>query len=248
MFGPGLGIVMIDLSKARINSASDVSKRLKIPVIGAIPMIPPGVMRRLGDGTQRSQLWKMRFTESVDGVAVRLMRKAGCDQTRVVLITSAMAGEGKTTVATQLAMSLARSRRKTVLVDFDLRRPTLDAALGLPREPGICEALHGRCQIMDAVRPTETEHLFAVTAGSWSRHVGADLSNGGVGTLLEQLRANFDFVVVDSGPLLPIVDSRLVCQHVDAVVLSVFRDVSRGTRSWRPRNFWRPSASTAWRP
>ena len=86
---PAAGIVMLDLRKARINSASDVSKRLKIPVIGAIPRIPAMVMRRLGDATRRSQLWKMRFTESVDGVAARLLRKAECDQARVVLITSA---------------------------------------------------------------------------------------------------------------------------------------------------------------
>ena len=54
-----------------------------------------------------------------------------------------MAGEGKTTLATQLAMSLARHLRRTVLVDFDLRRPALDGVFGVPLEPGVCEALRG---------------------------------------------------------------------------------------------------------
>ncbi len=89
MLVPAVGIVVWDLRKERINSANDVSKRLKIPVIGAVPLIPATVMRRLGDATRKSQIWKMRFTESVDGVAARLLRKAECDQTRVVLITSA---------------------------------------------------------------------------------------------------------------------------------------------------------------
>ena len=129
---PAVGIVVWDLRKERVNSTHDVAKRLKIPVIGAVPMIPATVMRRLGDSTRKSQLWKLRFTESVDGVAARLLRKAECDQVRVVLITSAVSGEGKTTLATQLAMSMARAQRKTVLVDFDLRQPTLDGALGLP--------------------------------------------------------------------------------------------------------------------
>ena len=80
------------------------------------------------------------------------------------------------------------------------------------------------------VRKTETDCLFVVTAGAWTRHVVADLRNGTVGTVLDQLRANFDFVIVDGSPLLPIVDTRLVCQHVDAVVLSVFRDVSQGSK------------------
>jgi capsular exopolysaccharide synthesis family protein len=230
MFLPVVGIVIWDLRKERINSVGDVSKRLKIPVIGAVPMIPPPVMRRLGDTTPKSQIWKMRFTESVDGVAARLLRKAEGDQTRVVLITSALSGEGKTTLATQLAMSLARSQRKAVLVDFDLRQPRLDGAMGLPRGPGICEALRGEGDVMDMVQQTETECLSVVTAGSWDRQVLVALSNGTVGSVLEQLRTNFDFVIIDSSPLLPIVDTRLVCQHVDAVVLSVFRDVSQGSK------------------
>jgi capsular exopolysaccharide synthesis family protein len=227
---PAVGIVVLDLRKARINSANDVSKRLKIPVIGAVPMIPATVMRRLLDATPRSQIWKMRFMESVDGVAARLLRKAECDQTRVILITSALSGEGKTTLATQLAMSLARAQRRTVLVDFDLRQPTLDGALGLPLGPGICEALRGEGNVADMVQQTETERLSVVTAGSWNRQVLAALGNGTVGTVLEQLRTNFDFVIIDSSPLLPIVDTRLVCQHVDGVVLSVFRDVSQGPK------------------
>ncbi len=230
MFLPAVGIVVWDLRKERINSAHDVSKRLNIRVIGAVPMIPATIMRRLGDTTQRSQIWKMRFTESVDGVAARLLRKSECDQCRLVLVTSAMGGEGKTTLATQLAMSLARSQRRTVLVDFDLRQPTLDGALGLPLGPGICEALRGEGHVIDMVQQTETEGLFVVTAGTWNRQVPAALGNGAVGSVLETLRTNFDFVIIDSSPLLPIVDTRLVCQHVDAVVLSVFRDVSQGSK------------------
>jgi polysaccharide biosynthesis transport protein len=227
---PALTIVLWDLRKERINSSGDVSKRLKIPVMGAVPMIPAMVMRRLGDSTKKSQLWRTRFTEAVDGVAARLLRKAECEQTRVVLITSALSGEGKTTLATQLAMSLARAHRNTVLVDFDLRQPTLDGALGLPLGPGVCEALRGDGDILDMVQQTGTEFLSVVTAGVWHRRIPAALGNGAVATLLDQLRKNFDFVIIDSSPLLPVVDTRLVSQNVDAVVLAVFRDISQGSK------------------
>jgi Mrp family chromosome partitioning ATPase len=83
---------------------------------------------------------------------------------------------------------------------------------------------------MDMVQQTETECLSVATAGSWNRQVLVALSNGTVGTVLEQLRMNFDFVIIDSSPLLPIVDTRLVSQYVDTVVLSVFRDVSQGSK------------------
>ena len=229
-FLPALGIVVWDLRHERVNSARDVSKRLKIPVIGTVPLIPPAIMRRLGDSTQRSKIWRLRFTEAIDGLAARLVRKADCDEARVVLVTSAMGGEGKTTLATQLAMSLARAHRSTVLVDFDLRQPTLDAAMELPLAPGICEALRGQGDVLGMVQPTRTEGVSVVTAGSWNRRVLAYLYKDVVGAIVEQLRGKFDFVIIDSSPLLPTVETRLLSQHVDAVVLSVFRDVSQGPK------------------
>ena len=225
---PAFGIIVWDLRRQRINSPDDVAKTLKIRVMGTLPFIPATIMRRLGNTSRRSQIWKMRYTEAVDGVAARLLRSAECDQTRTVLVTSAMSGEGKTWLATQLAMGLARAQRRTVLVDFDLRQPSLDGALGLPLGPGVCEALRGQGEIAQMAQATDTEFLSVVTAGRWNRQVLPALANGSVGTVLEQLRENFDFVIIDSSPLLPIVDTRLVCQHVDAVLLSVLRDVSEG--------------------
>ncbi len=227
---PAVGIVLWDLRQQRVNAASDISHRLRIPVIGSVPKIPASVMRRLGASTRKNQMWRMRFTESVDSVTARLLRKAECEQSRVVLITSAISGEGKTTLATQLAMSLARNRRRTLLIDFDLRRPTLDGALGLAAGPGVCEALRGQGDILSMVQATATDGLSAIVAGRWDRGVLSALTNGSVATIVEQLRANFEFVIIDSSPLLPIVDTRLVCQHVDAVVLSVLRDVSQGPK------------------
>ena len=116
-------------------------------------------------------MWRMRYTEAVDGVVARLLRNAECDQSRVILVTSAMSGEGKTWLATQLAMGLARAQRRTVLVDFDLRQPALDGALGLPLGPGVCEALRGQGEIAQMVQPTDTEFFSVVTAGSWNRQV-----------------------------------------------------------------------------
>jgi capsular exopolysaccharide synthesis family protein len=227
---PGMGIVVWDLRKRRVNSTGDVAKKLKIPVMGTLPYIPPTIMRRLGGNTRRSQLWKMRYTEAVDGVVARLLHNAEGEETHVVLVTSAMSGEGKTWLATQLAMGLARAQRSTVLVDFDLRQPALNGALGLPLGPGVCEALRGQGDIAQMVQPTDTEYLSVVTAGNWDRQVLPALANGSVCPLLDRLRESFDFVIIDSSPLLPVVDSRLICKRVDAVLLSVLRDVSEASK------------------
>ena len=230
MFLPVVGIVIWDLCKAPVNSVGDVSERLKMPFISTVPSIPPAVIGRLGDATRQGQLWKKRFTEAVNSVAARLLRKGEGDQTRVILITSAVGGEGKTTLATQLARGLARAQRRIVLADFDLGQPGLDEAMGLSPEPGICEALRGEGDVMDMVQQPASDRFSVITAGSWNNQELADLSNGAVAKVLEQLRTNFDFVIIDSSPLLPIVDARLVCQHVDAVVLSVFRDISQRSK------------------
>lgn len=198
--------------------------------MGTLPYIPPMVMRRLGGNTQRSRLWRMRYTEAVDGVVARLLHSSEGEEAHVVMVTSAMSGEGKTWLATQLAMGLARAQKSTVLVDFDLRQPALNRALGLPLGPGVCEALRGQGDIAQMVQPTDTEYLSVVTAGNWDRQILPALANGSVCPLLERLRENFDFVIIDSSPLLPVVDSRLICKRVDAVLLSVLRDVSEASK------------------
>jgi capsular exopolysaccharide synthesis family protein len=227
---PAVGIVLWDLRTGRINAADEVTKSLGVPVIGSLPMIPARVIRQLGSPSPRNQMWRDRLTESVDAITARLLRKSDLDHSRVLLVTSAVGGEGKTTLATQLAMSLARNLRRTVLVDFDLRRPALDGVFGLPLEPGACEALRGQDDVVRMVHPTTTDHLSVLTAGRWDRQILAALANGAAGPLLDQLRANFDFVVLDSSPLLPVADTRFLSQKVDGVVLSVFRDVSQSLR------------------
>ena len=146
------------------------------------------------------------------------------------MVSSATGGEGKTTLATQLALSLARTGRRTVLVDFDLRRPSFDEMFGVPLSPGVSEVLRHESDVADLVHPVAADNLAVVTAGRWDRQALASLSNGSVDALFKQLREDFDFVVVDTSPILPVADARFVSQYVDTVVLSVFRDVSEAPK------------------
>jgi len=227
---PAIAVVLWDVRLERVNDSAEVGRKLGLPVLGTVPRIPAGVLRQLGSPSRRNQAWRMRLTEAVDGLAARLLHKAETEEVQVILVTSASAGEGKTTLATQLAMSLARHQRRTVLVDFDLRRPALDGIFGLSVEPGVCEILRSRGAVQPVPRPTAVEHLTVLTAGRWDRQTLAALANGAAKTLLDELRAEYDFVVIDSSPILPVADTRLVSQHVDTVVLSVFLDVSQGPK------------------
>lgn len=227
---PAAAIGVLDVRSRRINTAEDVSQRLQLPVIGAVPLIPPRVIRHLGSPSKRYQSWQVRLTESVDGITARLLRKADVEQCRVIMISSAVGGEGKTTLATQVSLSLARAGRRVVLVDFDLRRPSFDEVFGVPLEPGVCEILRRQSPVSELVQPTGTENLSVLTAGRWDRPALASLSNGCAAAMFKQLREEYDFVVIDTSPLLPVADARFVSQHVDTVVLSVLRDISKAPK------------------
>jgi polysaccharide biosynthesis transport protein len=223
-------IALWDSQSHRINTSEDITRGLQLPVIGSVPLIPARVIRQLGTPSKKNQTWHMRLTESVDGIAARILRKADMEQSRVIMVSSATGGEGKTTLATQLAMSLARTGRSTVLVDFDLRRPSFDEVFGVSLEPGVSEALRHEHSVSDLVHPTGTDNLSVLTAGRWNRQALASLSNGSAADLFKQLREHFEFVVIDTSPILPVADARFISQHVDSVVLSVFRDVSEAPK------------------
>jgi polysaccharide biosynthesis transport protein len=227
---PAAVVAWYDIRAKRINNSADVSRGLRLPVIGLMPLIPARVIRRLGSPSKRNKAWHMRLTESVDGITARVLRKADMEQSRVIMVSSAAGGEGKTTLATQLAMSLARAGRRTILVDFDLRRPAFDEVFGLPLEPGVCEVLRRQNPVSALVHQLPTNNLSVLTAGRWDRSALASLSNGAAATMFKQLRENYEFVVVDTSPILPVADARFVSQHVDSVVLSVFRDVSEAPK------------------
>ncbi len=163
-------------------------------------------------------------------IAARVLRKAETRQCRVIMISSAVGGEGKTTLATQLALSLSRAGRRTVLVDFDLRRPSFDEMFGMSLEPGVCEALRRQESVGEMVHETAAENLAVLTAGRWDRGALSALSNGAAAAIFKELRADYDFIVVDTSPVLPVADARFVSQYVDSVVLSVFRDVSEAPK------------------
>ena len=107
-----------------------------------------------------------------------------------------------------------------------MRRPGLDGVFGVPPEPGVCEALRGEGDLAGMIHPTGTDTCRVLPAGRCDRQAMAALANGGAGPLFKQLREKYDFVIIDSSPILPVADTRFVSQHADTVVLSVFRDVS----------------------
>ncbi len=217
-------ILFWDVRAKRINSPEEVSEGLGLVVLGSLPVIPARAFHDSGAKSRRHQRWQRLLAESINNVVVRLLREAREQPMHLVLISSAASGEGKTTLATQMAMSLARSGRRTLLVDCDLRRPALHNAFDVPLEPGVSELLLETAQLDDVVTDTAVDDLWLVTAGGWLDEGLEVLTGGAVETLFTRFRNEFEFVVIDGSPVSG-ADSRILAQHADAVILSVLRDV-----------------------
>ena len=175
------------------------------------------------------------LAESVDSIRTMLLQQSRDDAPRVIMVTSAGDREGKTTVAAHLAASLARSGRRTLLVDGDLRAPSAHAVFNASGEPGLCEVLRSEVTLEAAIQPTQVDGLMLVAAGQCDYQAIAALSHALLGEVFQKVREQFDFVVIDAAPVLSYADTLLIGSHVDAAVLSVRRDVSQLTKVYEAR-------------
>ncbi len=217
----------LEYQTRRVSTGDDVVHGLGLPLVGALPAMPERA-RRLGTASKaRDRHWLNLLTESVDATRTMLLHSARRDALRVVMVTSALSGEGKTSLACHLATSLARAGRKTLLLDGDLRNPSAHRLFEQALEPGFCELLRGEVALTDVARPTQASGLWLVSAGRCDARSIQALAQDGIRDIFRSLKEQYDFVVVDSSPVLPVADTLLIGQHVDAVIFSLLRDVSR---------------------
>jgi capsular exopolysaccharide synthesis family protein len=139
---------------------------------------------------------------------------------RSFLVTSADRGEGKSTVASHLALTVARFRgKKSLVVDADLRKPKLHQIFDVPKEPGLFECLNGEIDPLDAVKDTPIENLKVIPAGRRVKSP-AHLFEGDIMTeIFEKIKFYYDIVIVDSAPIVPVSDPMLISSVVDGVIL-----------------------------
>ena len=222
-----LGIAYSEFRARKVYTPDDVTRGLGIPIVGTLPLMPVGARRPLPgpDGAYLPDQGPL--LESVDALRTVLLRASQTDGVRVVMVASAGGGEGKTSLATHLAASLARGWRNTLLIDADLRNPAAAAQFGLPDSPGLSEVLRGETTADEAIKPTTLARLAVLPAGRCDSYTLQALAQEEVGTILGHLKEDYDFIVIDVSPVLPVPDAMMIGQHCDAVILSVLRNVSR---------------------
>jgi polysaccharide biosynthesis transport protein len=217
-------IVGFEYKAHRLNSGGELSSRTGLRVLGTVPNLE--ALSR-AKGLNGAAAMQGILAESVDNFRTILLQQSRADAPKVIMVTSAGDREGKTTVASHLAASLARSGRRTLLVDGDLRAPTIHAMFSAALEPGVCEMLRGEADLEAVIQPTQVDGLMLIAAGQCDYHAIAALSKAPLKEVLQKAREQFEFVIIDAAPVLTYADSLLLGSHVDAAVLSVRRDVSQ---------------------
>ncbi len=215
-----LGAFVLEYLDNTVKTSKEVEKLLGLPVLGLIPWME--------EGDRDTQPLVAHFDpKSPVAEAYRTLRSnikfASLGQPlKTLLVTSTVAKEGKTSTATNLAITVAQSGQRVLLIDADLRNPRLNRVFKVKREPGLSDVLIGRASLEDAVyEVSDVPNLYLLPCGPIPPNPAELLSSQSLQNLLETLKQEYDLVVFDSDPLLPVSDSVELGKLVDGVVLVV---------------------------
>ena len=222
----GFGLAyLVELADKTFRNAQDIQHALGLPLIGHIPVIDS---RRVLAANSESKFSPMLVTvhkplsplaEAFRAVRTSLYFGTSGQENKILQVTSPLPGDGKSTVASNLAVTIAQSSKRVLLIDADCRRPQIHKLFGVERGLGLSSVIEEEMEPMDAVRETEIKNLSLMTAGPHTKNPAELLTSPRFGVLLESLRDKFQFVIVDSPPVLAVTDSGAVAPRVDGTIL-----------------------------
>jgi capsular exopolysaccharide synthesis family protein len=148
------------------------------------------------------------------------------EQNKTILVTSSISGEGKSFVATNLALSITLTGKKVALLEMDLRKPKLSRELHVKRDPGISGYLIGKSTLDEIIKPTAFPNLFLVTAGPIPPNPTELIGRPTFAKMMEEIKERFDYVIIDSAPIGPVTDSQLLNPYANITAFVVRHDVT----------------------
>jgi exopolysaccharide transport family protein len=225
MSGLGVGFLLaflLEYLRPGVKTGTEIEQSFGRPVVGIIPLVQHQKFR----GAPFNRLLNRivdepisHFSESVHTMRINLELSSANPQ--VILITSALPGEGKSTAAMLLAASSASSGKRTVLLDCDLRQQSTSEAFRNKQQPGVSELLRGTAELMDVITRDPATKTYVIPAGSMVPNAADLLMSQRMRDLIAELRGEFDYIVMDTSPLLPVVDALALATVADKVLLIV---------------------------
>lgn len=217
----GFGIAFVRASlDSSFKEAKDVAEAVRIPFLGQLPKTEDDAVRDTSDGLLQESLRMVR-TALLERVA---QMDGGCS----VLITSPTARTGKTTLTIMLGRTLAQLGKRVLLIDADLRRSSLTERLCHEGEMGLTTILHGQATWQQVVLPTQVPGVDLIPVGQFHSKEDLELmADGMFESCLRQWKSAYDYILLDSPPVLPVADARILTKQVDGTILTVRASYSR---------------------
>lgn len=210
-----------DMLDRGLKSPRQIENLFGVPVLGMVPKVSlPNRHKRMHEYLLERP--NSVYAEAISTVEIAL-RLGNDDKTKVILVTSSLPDEGKTTLAYSLATSLARSKKSTILVDLDLRNPSVFKQMSMPQgKAGLIDLMCHQAIIGDVIQQAVDSPNLDVIANAAPAHNATDIvSSPMLGTLISELRRDYEYVVLDSAPLVGIVDTRLIAPLADTALLTI---------------------------
>ena len=213
-----------------LKTAEETRDVIGAAVMGAIPHFKPShrtALERLAQENGMSPALVYfhrpgsREAEAYRSFRTTLFHSTKNSPDKIIQITSAEPGDGKSTTAANLAIAIAQSGKKVLLIDADLRRPTMHTLFGLPQDIGLTDVLLNEVAWFNAVRPTRVNNLSVLTAGLCPDNPAELLSLSHLPEMLTAARVAYDFIIVDTPPILAISDPAIVAPYMDGLLLVV---------------------------
>ena len=213
----------LDYMNDTVKTPDDVSKRLKLPFLGLVPAV-----RGERHPVLTSSHVPHDFGEAFRSLRTSLVARFPGDGTKIIAVTSAQPLEGKTTTAANIAMALAYGGSRVLLIDADMRRPGLHRPLRLTNERGLSQVLIGQARVRDVIQRTVDPNLLAITAGKTPPNPSELLSSERLKTLLANLsHGPFDWIVIDTPPVLAVTDAVILAPVVSGVTFVIGAEMTR---------------------
>lgn len=227
----GVGIVLlIAFTDTTVHSPDDLQKN-GFTVLTAIPLIPEELLLETSEGSEEARKLsphmishiaaRSPIAESYRSLRTAVSYAAIERKIRLILVTSSVPQEGKSTTSANLAIVLAQSGARTLLVDCDLRRPILHSIFGLHKEPGLVNCLIGNSTVDEAVVPSGIPNLWLLRSGSIPPNPSELLGSHRMVEVLEELKERFDTIILDSPPVGAVTDAVILSTVVDATIVVV---------------------------
>jgi capsular exopolysaccharide synthesis family protein len=212
----------LDYLDDRVHRPDDVEKLTHLPILGVVPL----VKRARGQPRDALALASYRdvrssFSESYRSVRTALQFSTSQGAPRQFVVTSTSAGDGKTTTALSLAINFAQTGRPVLLIDADLRNPSLHRSLEVDNQVGLSNYLAGDKPPEDGIKPTEIPNLFVLTSGPLPPNPVELLSGPKLPALLAELGGRFEQIILDSPPVLGLADAMVLGNQVGTVLYVV---------------------------